>query len=190
VFGVTSLLNFDRIVSRADIKSKLARNRKNSADSLPARQVDLPSRWLNASDVTGGAADEVRRLGQTMRAASNHKVVQPGWQPRPGDASPRLSRLKGCPNAVRGYCLRAVVRHPAASARGSAVVFAFLKIVLRQNRKASRRKIVTHIIDARQFFLSTTIGALGGKAAEALRRSRRAYSKSGLHGLVGSWWAT
>src|SRR5262245_2484051 len=50
-----------------------------------------------------------------------------------------------------------------------------------KNRNTTRRKIVTHIIDARQVFLFTTIGVQGGEAAKPLRRSRRV--------RVGKWTA-
>jgi hypothetical protein len=83
-----------------------------------------------------------------------------------------MSRPKGCPDAEGVLFPR---RHGASCRlfsrkRGCLCIF---EIALRQNRKASRRKIVMHIIDVRQFFLSTTIRALGGEAVECGRSAEK-----------------
>src|SRR5262245_7047794 len=123
------------------------------------------------------AADDERRKGdawaQTMRVASNQKVVRPGWQPHRRDASPRLFRPK---SMVKMSQVGAFPPRSTASAAllEQALLPCIFDDEVMQNRNTMRRKIVTHIIDVRQFFLFTTIGVSGGEAAKPPRRSRRA----------------
>ena len=79
---------FRPIVSRADIDRKAGAKSQQFGRFAPALHADLTHPdGLNASDVTGGDADDEQCKGdawaQIMRVASHHKVVDPGWQPTP-----------------------------------------------------------------------------------------------------------
>jgi hypothetical protein len=91
---------------------------------------------------------------QTMRVASNQKVARPGFGgSRRGCFASAVSPEKDVQMPLSG----AVSRHPATFARASGCPCIFGDEVM-QNKKTTRRKIVTHIIDVGQFFLFTTIG--------------------------------
>lgn len=100
-----------------------------------------------------------------MPVASNQKVVPPVCcSLRSCGASARLART-AWPKCRGGCCVRRVARHLPPLIEQPRLSCIFGDEVM-QNRNTTRRKIVTHIIDVRQFFLFTTIGVQGGEPAK------------------------